>query len=137
MLGPAMTVFETERLVSYKMCIHCNQVRTFHLISLYHYYYLGLNFNHSCAGNFFVTYPRHRKLISVNKRHTGQLNKGFSFRHDWNSLISEDESLLMKHYSKVRSGFSFCYIESVVIETLLQGRNMQAFCLLLYSECCY
>ncbi|XP_059155814.1 FAD-dependent oxidoreductase domain-containing protein 2-like [Physella acuta] len=52
------------------------------------------------SGNFFITYPRHRKLISVNKRHTGQLNKGFSFRHDWNSLISEDESLLMKHYTK-------------------------------------
>ncbi|KAK0055991.1 FAD-dependent oxidoreductase domain-containing protein 2, partial [Biomphalaria pfeifferi] len=50
--------------------------------------------------HFFTIYPRHRTLISVNKRHTGQRNKHFSFRHDWNSLISEDESLLFTHYSK-------------------------------------
>jgi len=24
------------------------------------------------SGNFYTTYPRHRKLISINKRHTGQ-----------------------------------------------------------------
>lgn len=31
---------------------------------------------------------------------TGSTNKEFSFRHDWNSLISDDESLQMKHYTK-------------------------------------
>ena len=30
----------------------------------------------------------------------GMTNKEFSFRHDWNSLISDDESLMMRHYSK-------------------------------------
>ena len=30
----------------------------------------------------------------------GSTNKEFSFRHDWNSLISDDDSLLMKHYTK-------------------------------------
>ncbi|XP_022095421.1 FAD-dependent oxidoreductase domain-containing protein 2-like [Acanthaster planci] len=52
------------------------------------------------SGAFFVTYPRHRKLISINKRHTGKTNKEFNLRHDWNSLLSDDESLQMKYYSK-------------------------------------
>ncbi|KXJ26579.1 FAD-dependent oxidoreductase domain-containing protein 2 [Exaiptasia diaphana] len=52
------------------------------------------------AGSFYVKFPRHRKLISINKRHTGKPNKEFNLRHDWNSLISDDESLLVKHYSK-------------------------------------
>ncbi|XP_033098592.1 FAD-dependent oxidoreductase domain-containing protein 2-like [Anneissia japonica] len=52
------------------------------------------------SGAFFVDYPRHRKLISINKRHTGKTNKEFNFRHDWNSLISDDETLQMRYYSK-------------------------------------
>ena len=48
------------------------------------------------TGSFFVKYPRHRKLISINKIYTGKTNKEFNLRHDWNSLISDDESLLMK-----------------------------------------
>ena len=31
---------------------------------------------------------------------SGRINKEFSFRHDWNSLISDDETLQMKHYTK-------------------------------------
>ena len=30
----------------------------------------------------------------------GSKNREFSFRHDWNSLISDDPSLLMKHYTE-------------------------------------
>ncbi|XP_041364524.1 FAD-dependent oxidoreductase domain-containing protein 2-like [Gigantopelta aegis] len=52
------------------------------------------------TGSFFQLYPRHRTLISLNKRHTGQTNKEFNLRHDWNSLLSDDESLLFRHYSK-------------------------------------
>ncbi|XP_064406922.1 FAD-dependent oxidoreductase domain-containing protein 2-like [Halichondria panicea] len=52
------------------------------------------------AGSFYLHYPRHRTLISINKRFTGGTNSEFNFRHDWNSLISDDESLLMKHYTK-------------------------------------
>ena len=54
----------------------------------------------SFPGTFFEKYPRHDKLISINKRNTGQTNKEFNFRHDWNSLISDDESLQFRHYSK-------------------------------------
>ena len=52
-------------------------------------------------GSFFTKYPVHRTLISINKRNTGKSNKEFNLRHDWNSLISDDESLLMTKYSKV------------------------------------
>ncbi|XP_064633746.1 FAD-dependent oxidoreductase domain-containing protein 2-like [Lineus longissimus] len=53
------------------------------------------------SGNFFTQFPRHDRLISINKRHTGQTNKEFNLRHDWNSILSDDESLLFKEYSKV------------------------------------
>ncbi|XP_045607554.2 FAD-dependent oxidoreductase domain-containing protein 2 isoform X2 [Procambarus clarkii] len=51
------------------------------------------------SGSFFSTYPRHRRLISINKRHTGRTNQEFNLRHDWNSLLSDDEGLLFKHFS--------------------------------------
>ncbi|XP_028395270.1 FAD-dependent oxidoreductase domain-containing protein 2-like [Dendronephthya gigantea] len=54
----------------------------------------------SSAGTFYKTFPRHRKLISINKRFTGQTNKEFNLRHDWNSLISDDETLRVTRYSK-------------------------------------
>lgn len=52
------------------------------------------------TGYFFGTYPKHRKLISINKVHTGQQNPEYNLRHDWNSLLSDDPSLLFKHYSR-------------------------------------
>ena len=45
-------------------------------------------------GAFFRTYPRHRQLISINKRYTGheedlpKRNPEFNLRHDWNSLLT-------------------------------------------------
>ena len=63
--------------------------------------YLSINLSISLAGNFFTRYPRHRKLISINKRNTGKTNKEFNMRHDWNSLLSDNEALQMRHYSKV------------------------------------
>lgn len=50
-------------------------------------------------GSFFTRYPRHRKLISINKRYTGRANSEFNLRHDWNSLLSHDPQLLFRHYS--------------------------------------
>ncbi|KAK3598860.1 hypothetical protein CHS0354_008608 [Potamilus streckersoni] len=52
------------------------------------------------SGDFFTLYPRHKTLISINKRNTGKTNKEFNLRHDWNSLLSDDESLLFRYYSK-------------------------------------
>ncbi|CAJ1367150.1 unnamed protein product [Effrenium voratum] len=40
------------------------------------------------AGSFFDRFPRHRQLISLNKRNVRQGRSAeFAFRHDWNSLI--------------------------------------------------
>jgi thioredoxin reductase len=51
-------------------------------------------------GSFFVRYPRHRQLISINKRYTGDGDAEFNLRHDWNSLIVDEDKLLYKHYSE-------------------------------------
>lgn len=49
---------------------------------------------------FWVSrYPRHRKLISINKIHTGRQNREFNLRHDWNSLLSDKPNLLFKRVS--------------------------------------
>jgi len=40
------------------------------------------------AGSFFRKYPRHRQLISLNKRNVRKERSGeFALRHDWNSLL--------------------------------------------------
>ena len=42
----------------------------------------------SVVGSFFVKYPVHDKLLSINKYRTGSDHKEFNLRHDWNSLLS-------------------------------------------------
>lgn len=51
-------------------------------------------------GSFFNIYPRHRKLISINKIYTGRRNKEFNLRHDWNSLLSDRPDLLFQRISQ-------------------------------------
>lgn len=51
-------------------------------------------------GTFFETFPRHRTLISVNKVVTGYTDPEVNLRWDWNSLLSDDEQMLFKQYSK-------------------------------------
>lgn len=46
-----------------------------------------------------IRYPRHRKLISINKIHTGRQNREFNLRHDWNSLLSDKPDLLFQRVS--------------------------------------
>ncbi|WP_433336687.1 NAD(P)-binding domain-containing protein [Spirillospora sp. CA-294931] len=50
-------------------------------------------------GTFFRTFPRHRTLISINKRHTGWDDPELNLRMDWNSLLSDDPGLLFTRYS--------------------------------------
>ncbi|NUR87571.1 MAG: NAD(P)-binding domain-containing protein [Nonomuraea sp.] len=50
-------------------------------------------------GTFFRTFPRHRKLISINKKHTGWDDPELNLRVDWNSLLSDDPELLFTRYS--------------------------------------
>jgi thioredoxin reductase len=52
-------------------------------------------------GSYFQTFPRHRKLISINKIHTGYDDAEINLRWDWNSLLAEDsDPLLFGQYSK-------------------------------------
>ena len=54
----------------------------------------------AAAGSFFAQYPRHRKLISINKVHTGFDDAEKNLRWDWNSLLCEDDAMPFKRYSK-------------------------------------
>ena len=51
-------------------------------------------------GAFFKVFPRHRMLISINKVNTGKDNPETNLRWDWNSLLSDSDDLLFKHYSE-------------------------------------
>ncbi|WP_309111431.1 NAD(P)-binding domain-containing protein [Saccharothrix sp.] len=51
-------------------------------------------------GTFFRTFPRHRKLISINKVHNGTSDPELNLRMDWNSLLSPDPELLFRRYSE-------------------------------------
>jgi thioredoxin reductase len=47
------------------------------------------------AGSYFQVYPRHRKLISINKRSTGRERvtpggRDYNLRHDWHSLLTSE-----------------------------------------------
>lgn len=52
------------------------------------------------VASFFSHFPRHRKLLSINKVHTGKSDPEFNLRHDWNSLLSGRSELLMRNFSK-------------------------------------
>jgi len=60
--------------------------------------YLVIERNH-VPGSFFHKFPRHRELISTNKRFNLFEEKEFNMRHDWNSLLCDDDDLLFKNYS--------------------------------------
>jgi Kef-type K+ transport system membrane component KefB/thioredoxin reductase len=53
----------------------------------------------SAPGSFFTVYPRHRSMISINKRHTGSEDPEFNLRVDWNSLLSNDPDFRFTGYS--------------------------------------
>jgi thioredoxin reductase len=61
--------------------------------------YIVLEKTQMC-GSFFNKFPLSGKLISINKRNTGSEIADFNLRHDWNSLISDNDDLLFKNYSK-------------------------------------
>ena len=50
-------------------------------------------------GDFFRAFPRHRQLISINKRHTGFEDPELRLRMDWNSLLSNEAGPLFTSYS--------------------------------------
>ncbi|MBB5898009.1 NAD(P)-binding domain-containing protein [Kutzneria kofuensis] len=54
----------------------------------------------AAPGGFFTKFPRHRQLISSNKRFTGSDDPEVNLRMDWNSLLSDDPSLVFTKYSE-------------------------------------
>ena len=51
-------------------------------------------------GTFFRTFPRHQRLISINKTHTGCTDPELNLRMDWNSLLSDDVGLRFTQYTE-------------------------------------
>jgi len=51
------------------------------------------------AGSFFESYPRHGKLLSINKVHTGYPDLESRRRYDWNALVCDDEALQFREFS--------------------------------------
>lgn len=51
------------------------------------------------AGSFFQSYPVHRKMISLNKKHNFFDEDEFNWRHDWNSLLSDDPEMRFTYYT--------------------------------------
>jgi len=51
------------------------------------------------VGAFFLKFPRHRRLLSINKRFNYFAERDFNLRHDWNSLLSDDDGPLFTAYS--------------------------------------
>ncbi|MBD2195572.1 MULTISPECIES: NAD(P)-binding domain-containing protein [Calothrix] len=51
-------------------------------------------------GTSFEKFPRHGKLISINKIHTGYDDKEINLRWDWNSLLNDSDIMLFKNYSR-------------------------------------
>ena len=58
----------------------------------------------------------------------GKTNKEFNMRHDWNSLISDDESLLMKHYSKEFFPHADDLVSCPIASILEQSLNVSSLC---------
>ena len=51
------------------------------------------------AGTFYRTFPRHRRMISINKPHTAWHDAEKDLRVDWNSLLCDDPALRFTHYT--------------------------------------
>jgi len=50
-------------------------------------------------GTFFRRFPRHRRMISSNKKHTGWQDPELNLRMDWNSLLCDNPALSFTSYS--------------------------------------
>ena len=51
------------------------------------------------AGMFWDKFPRHRKMISINKVNNGYTDRDALMRWDWNSLICDDDSIRFPNYT--------------------------------------
>lgn len=61
--------------------------------------YLVLERSGTC-GSFIAKYPHSRNMISLNKIFTGSSDPEFNLRHDWNSLLNDEDHLFTRYTSK-------------------------------------
>lgn len=54
----------------------------------------------STCGAYFRRFPRHRKLLSINKLYTGYADRERQRRWDWNSLLGPDDDVPFSAYSR-------------------------------------
>src|ERR1700678_3433889 len=54
----------------------------------------------AAPAQFFRRYPRHRRLISLNKVHTMSTDPEIRLRWDWNSLLNDSPELLFPKFSQ-------------------------------------
>jgi thioredoxin reductase len=54
----------------------------------------------STPGTFYRNFPRHRRMISINKPHTGWGDPEKDLRVDWNSLLCDDPALRFTRYTE-------------------------------------
>jgi len=54
----------------------------------------------AAPGEFFRRFPRHRRLISLNKVNTVSTDPEIRLRWDWNSLLNDHPDLLFPKYSR-------------------------------------
>ncbi|TVZ40936.1 pyridine nucleotide-disulfide oxidoreductase [Alteromonadaceae bacterium 2753L.S.0a.02] len=78
----------------------------------------------SGVGSFFKTYPRHRKLISINKKYTGDSNPERNLRVDWNSLLADDPELLFTRFSDKYFPSADTYVEYLENFSAKQSLNI-------------
>jgi len=52
------------------------------------------------AGHFFETFPRHRKLLSINKVYTGYDDPEINLRWDWNSLLGDADAPRLSDFTE-------------------------------------
>jgi len=53
----------------------------------------------AAPGHFFSRFPRHRRLISLNKVHTTSTDPEIRLRWDWNSLLNDSPGLMFPKFS--------------------------------------
>jgi cation diffusion facilitator CzcD-associated flavoprotein CzcO len=70
--------------------------------------YIILERDSSCA-SFFNKYPHSKKLISINKKYTGKTDKEFNLRHDWNSLLNDENFLFSDFTDELYPSSLFLY----------------------------
>ncbi|HEY3872165.1 MAG TPA: NAD(P)-binding domain-containing protein [Actinocrinis sp.] len=69
----------------------------------YYFHRAGMDYltleRDAAPGRFFRRFPRHRRLISLNKVHVHGDDPEIRLRWDWNSLLNDDPGLLFPEFS--------------------------------------